>query len=256
MAKTPKLKNEPLFPGRKTIPKYSRHQMFTRSKKNIIMKKVKEGTLKPKNIAKPTKTVAALKKKPYGKTKREVTIFPKLSKNVSTVPARRRVKNTRNTTAPARVRSSITPGTVLIVLAGKYAGKRVVALKALTSGLILVTGPFKLNGVPITRVNQRYVIATSTKVDISKVSVPEKLDDTYFAAKKVKKAKKTEVQTESLLVKKEAEPKKTVTDEFKQFQQTVDEPILATVKKVEHLEGYLSTLFSLKKGQMPHDMKF
>jgi len=54
-----------------------------------------------------------------------------------------------------------------------------------------LSGPFKINGVPIRRVNQTYVIATSTKVDISGVNV-EKFDDKYFAREKKKKATKTE----------------------------------------------------------------
>ena len=256
MGKT-KLRNEPLVPGaKKTIPKYSRHEMFTRSKKNIILKKVKEGKMTSPKVTKPEKTVA-LKKKTYGKkTKREVTVFPKLSRKISTEPVRRRATNTRTTTNAPRVRASITAGTVLIILAGKYAGKRVVFLKSLESGLLLVTGPYKLNGVPITRVNQRYVIATSTKVDISKVSVPEKLNDVYFKKEKKTVSRKPTVETESLLVKKEPEAKKTVTDEFKQFQQSVDESILAAVSKVKYLEGYLGSLFSLRKGQNPHEMKF
>lgn len=54
-----------------------------------------------------------------------------------------------------------------------------------------VTGPFKINGVPLRRVNQSYVIATSTKVDVSGVNI-EKFDDKYFAKQVEKKKKKGE----------------------------------------------------------------
>lgn len=59
------------------------------------------------------------------------------------------------------------------------------------SSMLVNAGPFKINGVPLRRVNQSYVIATSTKVDISGVNV-EKFDDKYFTKEVQKKKKKGE----------------------------------------------------------------
>jgi len=86
---------------------------------------------------------------------------------------------------------TITPGSVVILLAGRFRGRRVVVLNTLKSGLLLVTGPHKINGVPLKRVNPAYVIPTRTKVTLGALNVSD-IDDTYFAKTKVSKPKKSE----------------------------------------------------------------
>ena len=152
----------------------------------------------------------------------------------------------RNFTAKApKVRASITPGTVLIVLSGRFRAKRVVFLKALDSGLLLVTGPYKVNGVPLRRLNQTYVIATSTKVDVSKVKV-DHVNDEYFARTV------SESKGEDEFFAAEAKAAPALSAQRKEDQKAVD----AAIKLAPIMKSYLNAKFSLKKGQYPHLMKF
>lgn len=151
---------------------------------------------------------------------------------------------------PTKLKASITPGTVLILLAGRFKGKRVVFLGQLPSGLLLVSGPFKLNGVPVRRVNQAYVIGTSTKVDVSSVDISPFSDD-YFksAEKKVYKGRKSEADFFD-----EEPKKKELPAAYVENQKNTDAAILSALS--DELKGYLSATFTLKSGDRPHLMKF
>lgn len=161
---------------------------------------------------------------------------------------RRPLANSRKP-KPTKLRDSITPGTVLILLAGRFMGKKVVFLKQLPSGLLLVTGPFKVNGVPLRRVVQSYVIATSVKVDLSGVDV-EKFDDTYF-----KKEKKQHKKTKEEFFEEKKE-EKVIPQEKKDDQKLVDSQLLKAIESVESLKEYLGARFSLRDGMYPHELKF
>ena len=135
-------------------------------------------------------------------------------------------------------------------MAGRFRGKRVVCLKALDSGLLLVSGPYKINGVPLRRVNAAYVIATSTKIDVSSVDV-KSIDDKYFS--RASDAKK-EGEDEFFLG--DAPKPAVVSDQRKADQKKVDDALLKAVGAVPMLEGYLAAQFTLTSGDKPHLMKF
>ncbi|KAI8927344.1 ribosomal protein L6e-domain-containing protein [Entophlyctis helioformis] len=232
--------NPALVPG---VSRFSRSKAYA---KKALFKKTKA-------VAKKAAAVAATKTKTIGGAKNGKTRVVALTKGSRFYPADDIPvpKKNHKVAGTATLRASITPGTVLILLAGRFRGKRVVFLKQLDSGLLLVTGPHKLNGVPIRRVNQAYVIATSTKVDISSVKVDAKFSDDYF---KVAKAAAKKATAEALLgedaEKKVADPAR-VAD-----QKSIDSKLLAVIKKTPALKGYLSSKFALSKGQYPHAIKF
>merc|ERR1711966_355882 len=97
------------------------------------------------------------------------------------------------------------------------------------------------------RVPQSYVIGTATKVDVSGVKLPENVNDAFFKKPKTQKKKDDE-----LFYEKES----TIDDSRKALQDDVDAAIVAAVGKTPLLKEYLSSKFSLKKGDKPHEMSF
>ncbi|CAF3194876.1 unnamed protein product [Rotaria socialis] len=209
------------------------------------------------SIQKKNKRAPALKKKPIGgdrngkerlvRTKRFPRFYPTEER-----PKKFSVKRKKFGDHPRRFRSSLSPGTVVILVAGKHAGKRVVVVKHLSSGLLLVTGPYKLNGVKLSRVNQIYVIATSTKLDVSAGKF-DAYDDKFF--KRVRPAKKD--AEKDIFDSKKEKPK--LSEERTQAQRTVDTIVLTAIKANADsrvLRRYLKSRFQLWNGVLPHKLKF
>merc|ERR1711879_827795 len=112
------------------------------------------------------------------------------------------------------------------VLAGVHKGKKVVVLKQLGTGLLLVSGPYALNGRPLRRVNQRYLLATKTKVD-----VPEHVNDAYFKrAAAAKKAAAAAGKKDGDIFEAKKESYKP-SEQRKADQQTVDKSLMEALKK-------------------------
>ena len=154
-----------------------------------------------------------------------------------------------------KLRKQITPGTVLIVLSGRFKGRRVVFLKQLDSGLLLVTGPYQINGVPLRRLNQSYCIATSTKVDIKGID-SSSITDAYFSKTK-KESKKAEGKSFFVRSEERTEEDLKNIQKKKEDQIKFDNILVKNIKSQDKLlSKYLQTRFSLRKNMKPHEMKF
>lgn len=172
----------------------------------------------------------------------------------------------RNSPEYTSVRKSCSPGTVAIVLAGRFRGKRVIILKQLArNGPLVISGPMKYNGVPLRRIDSRYLIATSTKVDISNVDTsaikpkvfarpkatkPEKSEEHFMGDKQKKAAEKCAKKTSK------AAPKKSVVSEARaQLQKSIDAALISAIQQDAQGKakaGYLRSVFTLKPGDAPH----
>ena len=173
----------------------------------------------------------------------------KLKKNwYPTTNLKQHFKRKSKLPKPTHIQHALQPGQIVILLSGRFRGKRVVYLKKLQSGLLLVTGPYKLNGVPLKRVNQAYVLPTCTKVELADVA--KDVTDELFKKVDVKRENEKDFFEDPLV------KKGRITDERKNAQIKVDTEVKKAVDAVPQLNKYLKFRFALKNGDKPHLMKF
>ncbi|KII66021.1 60S ribosomal protein L6 [Thelohanellus kitauei] len=205
---------------------------------------------KPKFVAKK-KTKTNYKKKDKKirpeKDRKQIRYYP-----VDDVVSRKGKKPVRN---PPRLRASIQPGTILLLVSTKHRGKRVIFLKQMASGLLLVIGPYGVNGVPLTRVDQSHVIATSTQIDISGIKIPERINDKYFRSSKIQAKKEAKEKKDELFVQEVKISKKPPTEHIEDAK-AIEGQLVPIISKVSQLKAYLKTPFSLSNGQFPHQLVF
>ena len=149
----------------------------------------------------------------------------------------------------SHISAELVPGQVVILLSGRFRGRRVVFLKKLESGLLLVTGPYKYNGVPLKRVNAAYVLPTNTKLNVD-AKAADSVSDKLFLRKMIKREKE-----EDFFVDDKAKKERITEDRIK-AQNEVDTKVKEAVAAVSMMKEYLRNRFALKNGDKPHLMKF
>ena len=149
----------------------------------------------------------------------------------------------------SHISAPLTPGQVVIILSGRFRGRRVVYLKKLESNLLLVTGPYKYNGVPLKRVNAAYVLPTNTKLNIN-AEIAKNVNDKFFDRVDIERTKE-----EDFFEDKEKK-KGRISEDKKKLQTEVDTEVKKAGDGVPMMKEYLRNRFALKNGDKPHLMKF
>ena len=147
------------------------------------------------------------------------------------------------------ISAELVPGQVVIILSGRFRGRRVVFLKKLETGLLLVTGPYKYNGVPLKRVNAAYVLPTNTKLTID-AKIADEIKDDFFKRIEIERKEEKDFFAD------EKTKKERITEERRNAQNKIDTEVKKAVDAVPMMKEYLRNRFALKNGDKPHLMKF
>lgn len=233
-------------------------------------------------IKKPVKRIRDIDNMFYrikGTTKKLVPVKPR--KTIKKKYYGRKIASTRKFVVQRKLRKSIEVGKIAIILAGKHMGKRCIITKILPSGLVVVTGPYAINGVPIKRIDPRYLIVTSTNIfsidnmgrlKENFVTKAEQIDDSLFLKPKEIKARQKkllkkkeegeEEENQSLFMNgfldalheiRKTDPKM---QKIEEIQRDIGNLLKPDIEKNEVIKAYLKTKFTLRNDMIFHKMKF
>lgn len=146
------------------------------------------------------------------------------------------VERYRKTTArkPRTARTDLARGMVVVVLEGVFASRRVIYLGGLGDNLALCVGPKSINNIPLFKIDERYLLATSTVLEIGNVDVDEK------------NAVLTErdVYTTPMSV------------EMTDSERKLDEELTRAVRNVEFMKTYLCEPFEVDGSRNFYSLKY
>ncbi|CXJ02075.1 60S ribosomal protein L6-2, putative [Plasmodium berghei] len=173
-----------------------------------------------------------------------------------------------------KMRKSIQVGKVAIILTGKHMGKRCIITKVLKSGLLAVIGPYEVNGVPLKRVDPRYLIVTSTNVfDFNNLSqikdkfiqAAERINDEIFIKSidiKKRQKKLLKNKNESLFMNDVIQQIKEIRDSdpkmkrIKLLQKQLGDLLKPEISKDKMFRSYIKSKFTLRNNMSFHNIKF
>jgi large subunit ribosomal protein L6e len=194
-----------------------------------------------------------------GKVGQARQVFKKFGKNgkkVLTKAEKEGPRGPENRKIKTKPKKGFEPGKVLILLAGRFRGKRVIGLKHMATGSILVTGPYEVNGVPLRRVHQKMCICTSTKIDLTGAD-PSDITDKEFERKREcfkKLERRKKKATAGTMFQPETQQKPDFNPERARKQKELNAKILPKLSK--EMQSYLKVRFTLHGRMYPHELKF
>ncbi|CRG95092.1 hypothetical protein PGAL8A_00249200 [Plasmodium gallinaceum] len=208
------------------------------------------------------------------KGKKKVLIPVKAKKTIAKKYYGRKLASKRKYVVQRKIRKSIEIGKVAIILSGKHMGKRCIISKILRSGLLVVVGPYEVNGVPLKRVDPRYLVVTSTNIfnfdNMKKLkeNFMKKLedinDDSFIKSLEIKRKQKKLLKNknESLFMNnvidkiKEIRKEDPKTQKLENIQKDIGNLLKAEILKDKVFYSYLKSKFTLRNDMVLHKMKF